>query len=250
MTEPLTAEASSRLLDRVRKLLAKAEDESVTQPEAEALTEKAAELMAKYGIDQALLASTKPVHDKPGNRMVTIDNPYGMVKSNLFHQIATAVGCSTVRLTGGAVKVHVFGFQSDLERLDVLYTSVLLQMASQLRRARPATAYQARHIRAWRRSWMLGFSSSVSGRIKAAEQAARAAATAEQEAARKGPSVELVVRDRSVAVQDAVKVEYPQLRTTKVTYSGGGYRDGYAAGQQANIGGTGVSHGRQRALNG
>ena len=51
------ASASDRLLERVRKLLAKAEDESVTPPEAQALTAKAAELMAKYGIDRALLAA-------------------------------------------------------------------------------------------------------------------------------------------------------------------------------------------------
>jgi len=42
-------EAPDRLLDRVRKLLAKAEAEGVTPAEAQALTAKAAELMAKYG---------------------------------------------------------------------------------------------------------------------------------------------------------------------------------------------------------
>ena len=47
----------SALLDRVRKLLAKAEAEGVTPPEAEALTAKAAELMARYGIDRARLAA-------------------------------------------------------------------------------------------------------------------------------------------------------------------------------------------------
>jgi cytosine/adenosine deaminase-related metal-dependent hydrolase len=49
------------LLERVRKLLAKAEAQGATPAEAEALTAKAAELMARYGIDRALLAglSTK-----------------------------------------------------------------------------------------------------------------------------------------------------------------------------------------------
>ena len=46
----------SALLDRVRKQLAKAAAEGVTPPEAEALTAKAAELMARYGIDRARLA--------------------------------------------------------------------------------------------------------------------------------------------------------------------------------------------------
>ena len=58
------AEAAAALLDRVRKLLAKAEDESVTPAEAQALTAKAAELMARYGIDRALLAA-RPAGDRP-----------------------------------------------------------------------------------------------------------------------------------------------------------------------------------------
>jgi len=66
----MTKEAPDKLLDRVRKLLAKAEDESCTPPEAEALTAKAAELMAKYGIDRALLAAVRPETDAPASRFV------------------------------------------------------------------------------------------------------------------------------------------------------------------------------------
>ena len=56
------------LLDRVRKLLAKAEDEGCPAAEAEALTAKAAELMARYGIDRALLGALHPETDKPADR--------------------------------------------------------------------------------------------------------------------------------------------------------------------------------------
>ena len=76
----MTTEAPDKLLDRVRKLLAKAEDEGVTPPEAQALTAKAAELMAKYGIDRALLAAARPETDAPASRMVDIDNPWGRVQ--------------------------------------------------------------------------------------------------------------------------------------------------------------------------
>src|SRR5262249_50466752 len=50
----------SALLDRVRKLLAKAEAEGVTPPEAEALTAKAAERMARGGEEPARLAAPRP----------------------------------------------------------------------------------------------------------------------------------------------------------------------------------------------
>ena len=51
---------SDPLLARVRKLLAKAEDPACTPAEAEAFTAKATELIAKYGVDQALLSLADP----------------------------------------------------------------------------------------------------------------------------------------------------------------------------------------------
>jgi hypothetical protein len=69
--------SENTLLERVRKLLAKAEAAGVTPAEAQAqaLTAKAAELMAKYGIDRALLAAARPETDKPGDRVIDIPNP-------------------------------------------------------------------------------------------------------------------------------------------------------------------------------
>ena len=59
------------LLERVRKLLAKAEAEGVTSAEAEALTAKAAELIARHGIDRALLAADRPRPTSPPARSWT-----------------------------------------------------------------------------------------------------------------------------------------------------------------------------------
>ena len=53
--------SDSAMLDRIRKLLAQAEDDAVTPAEAEAFTAKAAELMARYGIDREMLADISPV---------------------------------------------------------------------------------------------------------------------------------------------------------------------------------------------
>jgi hypothetical protein len=66
----------TELLDRVRKLLSKAEDEGCTPHEAEALTAKAAELMARYGIDRALLGALRPETDRPSDRVFDLDNPW------------------------------------------------------------------------------------------------------------------------------------------------------------------------------
>jgi hypothetical protein len=71
----VNSEAAGPLLARVRKLLAKAEAAGVTPAEAQALTAKAAELMAKYGIDRALLAAARPETDRPADRVIDVGNP-------------------------------------------------------------------------------------------------------------------------------------------------------------------------------
>jgi len=229
----MPGEPPSALLDRVRKLLAKAEAEGVTPPEAEALTAKAAELMARYGIDRARLAASRPDTDRPGNRIIDIDNPWAQIRAHLLAGLAGAMRCQCVLLSTSrpGARIHVFGYASDLERADILYTSLLLQMA----RGLSATAVPAgvRSPRAWRRSWLLGFVSAVISRVRAAED--RAAASAEGEV-RTGPSTALVLADRALVVRRQLEQAYPVTRKTRITYSGRGYSAGYAEGQQADIG--------------
>jgi uncharacterized protein DUF2786 len=237
-----TAEQASTKLIQVRKLLAKAEAEGTTPQEAEALTAKAAELMARYGIDRARLGALHPETDRPGSRKIDIPNPWGQVRAHLLAGIAGAMGCQCVLLptTTLGARLHLFGYESDLERADVMYTSLLLQMASALRQA-PVPA--VRSVRAWNRSFLLGYITAVVARVRAAEDAARGTARAE-DAASGGPSTELVLADRAMLLRSQRDREYPVLRKTRITYTGRGYSDGYSKGQQADIGGTSVRGGR------
>ncbi len=228
----------SALLDRVRKLLAKAEAEGVTPPEAEALTAKAAELMARYGIDRARLAASRPDTDRPDSRIIDIANPWAQVRAHLLAGLAGAMRCQCVLLstTKPGARIHVFGYASDLERADILYTSLLLQMARGLTAA--VVPAGVRSVRAWRRSWLLGFVTAVITRVKQAEE--RAAASADSTAADgspAGPSMALVLADRAVVLRRQLEQAYPATRRTRITYSGRGYSAGYAQGQQADIGG-------------
>jgi hypothetical protein len=243
----VTSEAPDKLLERVRKLLAKAEDESCTPPEAQALTAKAAELMAKYGIDRALLAAARPETDTPSSRMVGIDNPWGRIKAHLLCGLGSALRCQCIMLTTPAsgMRIHVFGYASDIERTDVLYTSVLIQMWHGL--AGAAVPEWSRSPRAWRRSWLLGFAAAVTARVREAEQAAQV------QAGRAGPAGQpsraaLVLADRSLVIRAAVQREYPVTRTARMTYSGTGYGAGYAQGQRADIGTRRVSRPAGRTL--
>jgi hypothetical protein len=229
----LTIEASDKLLDRVRKLLAKAEADGVTPEEAQALTAKAAELMAKYGIDRALLAAQRPETDRPDSRMVDIYNPWARVQAHLLCGLASAMRCQCILLPSGeGQRVHMFGYASDLERTDVLYTSVLVQMWHGL----IATSVPARasSVRAWRRSWLLGFAAAVTARVQAAEEGAEAAAVA----APSGPhaNAALVLADRSLVIRRNVAAAYPVTRTARLTYTGSGFGAGYKQGERADLG--------------
>jgi hypothetical protein len=163
------------------------------------------------------------------------------VKRHLLAGIATALRCQCVltRAESGP-RLHVFGYLSDLERADILFTSLLVQMARAL--AAQAVPGYGGGARAWRRSWMLGYCTAVVARVKAAEEAAVASASATADApgesAGGGRSAELVLADRSLVVRQQVASAYPRLRRTRVSYSGSGYGDGYREGQKADIGGV------------
>jgi Protein of unknown function (DUF2786) len=242
-----TAEAPDRLLARVRKLLAKAEAEGVTAAEAEALTGKATELMAKYGIDRALLGARQPETDKPDNRIVEIYNPWARVQAHLLCGLAAALRCQCILLPSQAgQRVHIFGYASDLERADVLYTSLLIQMWHGLA---AADVPEAASARAWRRSWLLGFAAAVIARVRAAEQGAERSAAAAP-AGDGSPGAALVLADRALVIRQNVARAYPVTRAARVTYSGSGYGDGYAQGKRADIGAGRVGGRRARALTG
>jgi Protein of unknown function (DUF2786) len=242
----LGTDAPGALLERVRKLLAKAEAEGVTPEEAEALTGKATELMARYGIDRALLAAAQPQTDRPANKIIDVYNPWSQVKGHLLSGLAAAIRCTCVQLprtVAGGTRIHVFGYASDLERAEILYTSLLIQMAHGLIAARVPAG--VRSVRAWRRSWLLGYTSAVVGRVRAAEE--RAAAAASREPAT-GPSTALVLADRADVVRGECARAYPHTRRMRVTYTGNGYADGYTEGQRADVGAARVRASAGRAL--
>ncbi|NUT42961.1 MAG: DUF2786 domain-containing protein [Thermoactinospora sp.] len=213
-----------RTLERVRKLLAKAEG---TDNEHERATFMAAAsaLMAKYGIEQVTLEG--PRRAAPENRVVTLADPWAREKARLVSLVAQALRCRPLLIGrgDGGQRVHVFGFAADLERADLLATSLLLQMARGLAGIELPAGFPA--ARAYRRSWMLGFTDEVYRLLSAAEsEALRRSGTA---------GTELVLADRRAEVERAVAEQYPRIRRTVPRTSGTGYRAGVEAGRRADL---------------
>jgi hypothetical protein len=142
---------------------------------------------------------------------------------------------------GKQLSMHLFGYESDLARAELLYTSLLLQASSQLQRT---SAPPWENVAAYRRSWLAGFTSAVVRRLRDLE--ARAASEVPGSVSTTGRSVSLVLADRSVAVRSALEQEYPHLRKAQPrSLSGSGGRSGYLAGQRADLGGSRVGGSRR-----
>jgi Protein of unknown function (DUF2786) len=242
-------------LATVRKLLAKAEG-AATDAEADTYTAKAVELMARHGIDAALLGAAHPGHDEIGPLRVALRDPYSAGKARLLGWTAAALGCRWVMhgaRSGRVAAVTVFGHASDRERVELLYTSLQLQATSQLVRLRPSRGGES--VAAYRRSWLHGFAAQVHRRLVAAEQAAADRAAGEPEAnrpARVGdaPPVTLVLADRRHRVESAFAAAFPRLAAARSSVlSGSGCAAGALAGERADLGRlTRVTQEEHRAL--
>jgi hypothetical protein len=224
---------SDAILAKVRKLLAKAENPGCTPAEAAAFTAKATELIAKYGVDSALLAAADPALDPVGDLRVHLPAPYAAEKAGLLAGIALALRCRPVRIrVAGGYDGHLFGHDADLRRCELLYTSLLVQAAHGLAAAPVPGGH---HPAAFRRTWLIGFRQAVVERLRAAESRA----VAESGAA----SMALVLADRGAEVEQRLQREYPELGTLRPRrLTGWGMGSGYAAGQRANLAGTGLGH--------
>ena len=179
------APADERMLSRIRALLAKAESTEFAQ-EAEALSGRAQELMAKYSIDHALLAAETGQAEKPGGRRIAVDNPYEAPKATLLQTVAQANRCRVVwsRELG---LVTVIGFPADLDAVELLFTSLLVQAdAAMLRTGGKRDGSGRSRTRAFRQSFLLAYAIRVGERLAEAADQAEQAAVAEQRAAGAG----------------------------------------------------------------
>lgn len=243
-----SADVSDKTLSKIRALLTQAEDSAATAEEAEAFMAKATELMAKYGIERAMLAAENTVADIVADKTVIVPGPYSARKADLLSWTGQALNVKTIRLgssrrssiPAGAQKVHLFGMQSDLERLDILYTSLLLQCnTAMLREENSRLSLGIARSKAWRGDFMQGFAARVHTRLKQAEARAR---KDYDDTHTSGMSTDLVIQDRTALVSKAVADRYPKLSSTsRRTATTSGYYSGTAAGSKADLGGSRIS---------
>jgi hypothetical protein len=231
-------------LDRVRRLLAIAEDPATSPEAAEVHTAKAMELLAKYGIDAARLHDSGDRPDHVEGRRIDLPGPYALEKVYLYNAVAGPLRCklieTTTRRDTGLRRIHIFGYTADLDRAHMLYTSLLHQQAIALITA-PGPA-RGESKAAFKRSFCNAFAATVRERLITIELRARKA----DPAPAGGRDTDLVLADRNRVVAAEFKTAYPDTRSSgRRRLSGTGRDAGRAAGQRADLGGSRLASGRR-----
>lgn len=223
------AEVDGRVLERVRALLAKAESTTFAE-EAEAFTAKAQELMARHALDRAMLDEAEGAGG-PGGRRIGTDDPYAQSKALLLDEVATANRCRTV-WSASLGFATVFGHEADIDGVEILYTSLLVQATRAIAAAGSQTDGRGRSTtRSFRKSFYVAYATRIGQRLRQSRAAAEAAGT---EAHGAGLLPVLAARDR--AVDEAFQQAFPTIKRSSVSASNGaGWLAGTTAADQARL---------------
>jgi uncharacterized protein DUF2786 len=216
--------ADPRVLARVRGLLAKAESTSFPE-EAEALSAKAQELMARHALERVAVDSTAGAAPSTAAvRRMWLDAPYTSAKSSLVHQVAGANRCRAVSLAALDL-VTVIGWPTDLDTVELLVTSLLVQAGRAMAAEGSRSSRTGSRTRSFRHAFLLSYATRIGERLR------EAGATAEQEAVEAaGDALLPVLAARGEVVERTTTQLFPRITTKRFSV---GNAAGWEAGRQA-----------------
>ncbi|MRK01949.1 DUF2786 domain-containing protein [Aeromicrobium sp. S22] len=192
---PRPTEQRTKMLSKVRSLLAKAESTEFAA-EAEAFTAKAQDLMTRHSIDEALLAADVGESFDVGGVRVLIDQPYALEKATLLHVVAEANRVRAVWNDFSAC-VTLIGLSADVEQVDLLFTSLLVQATRSMTQVHVSGA-------AFRRAFLHAFAVRIGERLTTATHEAEASY---------GQALVPVLERQAEAVSAHVDRLFPHLTT-------------------------------------
>ncbi|MEO7269145.1 MAG: DUF2786 domain-containing protein [Knoellia sp.] len=240
-TEAPAPPADARILARVRMLLAKAES-TTFEAEAETFTAGAQALMARHSIDAALLAADESREgrssDGPHGRRIGIDTPYDGPKAVLLDAVATANRCRMVwsRELGFGT---VMGFEADLDSVELLFTSLLVQANARLMAEGKRADHRGRsRTRSFRQSFLTAYAHRIGERLRevmdAEVESARATAST------RGQELVPLLAARAEEVDEVMGEWFPVVKKSSVgsVRDAEGWNVGRAAADQASLDGT------------
>lgn len=216
-----------KMLGRVRALLAKAESTEFPE-EAEALSAKAQELMTRHALDRVLVDADTAAEDLPSARRLWLDTPYVDAKALLADVVARANRCKVIFSAWGFVTI--VGDETDLDAVELLTTSLLVQAT----RAMVASGkHSASRSRSFRQSFLVAYATRIGERLEKATEAMIETAIAESaDAERLLP----VLASHQAKVDKVFDAMFPTVRGKSIsTSNGAGWHAGLAAADRAQL---------------
>jgi len=224
--------SAARVRQRVAALLAKAESTTFA-PEAEALTAKAQDLLARHALDAALGANASG--GGPEVRTIAVPGTYAAGRAMLLGSVARANRASVVWDPQALVAMAV-GFPEDLDATEVLWRSLLTQAEHALTAAGPQRDARGRsRTRSFRSAFWASFAQRIGQRL--ADQQRRT--VADVAAGDPGCGLLPVLASRQRDVDAAMAEHFPRVTTRRTRVSSGeGWSAGRAAAERARLGAT------------
>ncbi len=220
------------LVDRVRKLMDKAAA-TTNSHEADAFSRKAAELVARHRIDPASLAERRD--DSLAVREIPLGRgAYVRARLALLMAVAEAHDARVVfAATPTGTIAYLAGYGSDLDLVEVMYTSLHAQAASRMSAERRATAAATQR---YRRSFLFGYADRVAKSLDDVRRVAEATSRAEVAVDAAGRS--LVRLERGRRVDEFLQQRFGRVRTARGSAGAevGGWSAGSAAAERADLG--------------
>lgn len=263
---------------KIQGLLRKAEGTD-NENEAEAFYAKAQDLMLRYAIDEARLRDlegAQAAKAKPVKITVDFDWFYAQAKIRMISLIAKANRCKVIinpmaqRLDRKARQVYVIGYERDVENVQILFVSILLQATragkAEYKVRLSAKAFDHAAEPGWSgdyctvchepiREGRSGFTHKVEGQTKFltsfiygyAETVGQRLMERNDAMRREDPTGMALVDLSRERVDEAVNEFFPSLgRGRKTSIRGTGWGAGQRAGHNADIGNPGVGAGRRQ----
>lgn len=210
------AAGDTRMVDRVRALLAKAESTQYPE-EADAFTAKAQQLITEHCLHEALSAAAPK--DQPGLVRILADDPYADAKSLLITAVAAANRCRAIWFDRFGFAT-VVGYQADLEAVEIIHASLLVQATRSM--AMVGSDHRLQRSPSFRRSFLFAFASRIGERLREAEVIGRDAVADDR--------LLPVLAARDSRVEDVTNELFPHLVEQSVSITNG---HGWAAGKSA-----------------
>lgn len=241
-------EDNSKAMRRIRAALELSWDESTTDGEREQARETAMRLMSLYGISHAHLVAEGKATDEIGTTKIELTDPYSYNKGQILAYVAKALRCKSVYTKQRGKRYEemtIVGAESDRERVEMLYTSVLVQAYHGLGYISGNSASATKVMRS---TYLSAYGHRIGERLKEIERS-----TIAEDAASSGGGAEMVLVDRATLID----THFDELfggALKKVDqgrrYSNSAWNTGVTNANRADLGQSRVHGGRRELTSG